>query len=78
MKLNTVNRQGDKWPVLELTAENDREGRRLRKLMKDFGAIQKAGIEFGVATGGWPPCGNVTHHYACDSISVRVLLGQGG
>ena len=77
MKLRIVNRQGDAFPMLDVTAENDKEGQQLKDLLKDMGKVQEYGIECGVATEGCPPCGNSTHHYAVDSISVRVILGQG-
>jgi len=77
MKLNIVNRQGDAFPVLELDAENDKEGQQLKELMGDMEKVQGYGIRYGVATNGYPPCGQNKHHFAIDGIAVRVILGQG-
>lgn len=78
MKVETRNRQGDKYPVLTMEAENQAEGEQLKELLNAFKEIQEIGIGYGVATDGYPPCGCSAHHYALDSITVRILLGQGG
>lgn len=76
MKIEARNRQGDKHPILTIEAQNEAEGKQLKRLLGDLGKAQAIGIGHGVATSGYPPCGCSEEHYALDSISVRVLLGQ--
>jgi len=78
LRINVINRQDDKFPILIITASNYRESVALKKLMEETKAAQEIGVKHGVAKMCYPPvgCSLWDNKGNIESISFRFLIGD--
>ena len=76
MKIEASNRQGDMFPIVNLTVETDKDRETLRNLLEELKIVRRNAIPANVAGDCNPIVGHSVLNCGINSVALQIVIGD--